>query len=212
MRCPSSCIFGSVIFLAFCLLSACAPQKMTRAEVLDLRKKYDEIRTRAYTGKTPEQILVAVDELFALADDDYEVSHTQNGCMAYRNWNAMIQTGRDYWYVSVTEQNGASKITIREVSDKTAHAFLPTGGGGMQMVTEPSMINPDIIEIKEMKERGRLYNLFFARLDYLLGLGSEWISCPVAIKRARKENGKQEDLNPLCWVASDNQPTKTTHP
>jgi len=199
-----------VIFLTLSILTGCAAQrKLTRHEYIALREKYDQLRTKVYKNISKEQVLDAIEKLFNLADDDYQISYGKNGCIAYRNWCLYLvfaaAFGKDYWYILVNENMNETKVTIREVTQSTAFVGTATGNGGAQITTFPSMINPDIIDEIELKTRDAMYTLFFKRLDFLLGMSNEWLDCKKA-RQYMRDNNIKGNLDPFCVVASDRKP------
>jgi len=194
-----------IIFAFQTFLLACASQpQLTREEGLQMRRSYDAVRTRVYHGKCQEEVLTATTKLFSLADRDYFVTPSETGCMAARNWSVYFVIGfvmgKDYWYVTTEKTDAGTKIMIREVTYATGYAGTPTGGGGAQVTALPSLVNPDFIEYDEMRKQPQLYEVFFLRLDYLLGLSDKWVSCDDA------SVAEYVSIDPLCLVASDKKP------
>jgi len=196
---------SAVLCMAIITFASCAPQhQYSREEALAMRQQYDEKRTRIYTDRTTQDVLQAVHELFTLADVDYYVTPSESGCMAYRRWSVYFVIGfvmgKDYWYVAATAAENGTKVVIREVTDATGYTGTTTGGGGAQVTTITSMVNPDFIEFEEMQKNHDLYKVFFARLDYLLKQdNSKWVGCDEALL-------KYSAIDPLCLVASDKKP------
>ncbi len=186
----------------------CAPQRLTREESLTLRKQYDSQRTRIYENVSEEKVLTAVDELFRLADKDYEVSHGQHGCLAQRQWffYAVLAaaSGFDYWYIQTEAVDNGTKIVIREVTIADAVSGNPYTG--VQNMPD-GMENIDVFSRVEMENQGALYQVFFARLDYLLGKSEKWIGCNEARVMARDFGAASSTwMDPLCTLANDKWP------
>ena len=195
------------------MFTACVgpQQQLSRQESLALRKNYDESRTKVYVGRAQEQVLNAVNRLFTLDDVDYLMSNAESDCMAYRDWMLYFvfgfTAGKDYWYISTKAVENGTQIMIREITSFAAFSATPTGGGGAQVTSIPSMSNPDLIEISEMKTRSELYRLFFQRLDYLLEYGeATWVTCNEAQQKLFENEISVNLLDPLCLVATDAEP------
>lgn len=190
------------IAIAFILCAGCAPQKpMTPEEIAAERTRQMAMITRSYPDKKPEEVLLASARIFSLADDDYTVSHSPTAIQAQRNWMIYLvisaAMGTDTWIVEVTPDGDGTKVMARhsgQASSVTAMA-VPTSNGGMSTtaVTSPAMQN--------MTTRPAIYQLFFARLDNLLGKRSDWVTCKDA--NAQFTDGF---LDPFCTVANDRTP------
>lgn len=196
-----------VLFVVF--IAGCAEERLTREEYLELRHKYDEMRTRFYDDTSQEEVLTAVDELLRLADDDYEISHGDNGCIGERDWFLYLvlaaSSGKDYWYVDTNERDGGTEVIIRVISEEVGYSGAYMPNAGVVTMTTPSMNNPDVIDRVELTYREAVYHLFYARLDYLLGKRDTWVTCSDA-SRERRELGLQGSLGELCMCANDRRP------
>lgn len=183
--------------------AGCAKQKLlTPEEIAAERERQLNMIARTYNGVTPQDALLAADRVFRLADEDYTVSHNPTGLQAQRNWLIYavlaVAAGTDTWNV-ITEvlPSGETKVTAMH-SGQGASMFggpVATSGGGTSAtgITTPGMQN--------MTTRPAIYQLFFARLDYLLGKSNEWITCKDAGKLF-----KDGSLDPFCTVANDRTP------
>lgn len=189
------------VFLVAVLISiiGCAKQKVLSPEEIALeRERQLNMMCRTYENVTPEEVLLAADRVFRLADDDYNISHAPNGIQAQRNWMIYfvlsITSGTDSWSVTV-ESLPDNKVKVIAMHSPTANSMFagPVGSGGVTSVTVPGM--------QRLTTRPAIYELFFARLDYFLGKTKTWITC--------KEAGKlftDGNLDPFCTVANDRSP------
>ncbi len=195
------------VVICIVIIGGCAPKRLTREESLALREQYDSQRTRIYENASEEEVLNAVDELFRLADEDYELSHGKHGCMAHRKWSAYLVVaavfGQDYWYIQTQEVDNGVKIVIREVTIEDAVSGNPYTG--VQNMPD-GMENIDVFSRNEMERQGGLYQVFFARLDHLLGKTEEWVSCYGAEEIASEFGEPSIILGPLCSSAHDKWP------
>lgn len=144
-----------LLLCAFVGIAGCASKKqMTRAE-------YMAATQRTYS-QTPEQIFTATEKLFRLNDgDDYTITHKKDEMTAIRNWETFYvfaaAAGSDTWTVK-TEPAESGKVRV------TADANTVGGANSGGMKTLPPT-GPAV------------YELFFRRLDYLLGLRKDWTTC-----------------------------------
>lgn len=155
------------IIIVALMLTACATHReITRAEFVSAT-------TRTY-DKTSEEVLLAAEKLFKLADgDDFKLQHTEDSIIATRNWILYVvigaSTGTDQWLVKTTKTpDSKTKISIA-VGISTSQ-LLP---GFNQVVTMNGVAGEPPYGIAA-------YDLFFRRLEYLLGLRSEWTTCKMA--------------------------------
>ncbi len=171
-----SCISFAVI------LMGCAETKyLTREESLKLRNEQIEATTKTYDAVTKEDVLIAVDKLFRLADgDDFQITHTENSIFGKRRWTIYLvlaaSMGVDNWIVSAEDEKGLKtvKVTVRvQTSASSITPMMTTAGTNNWSVATLPPIEDSI--------QGRaLYYIFFSRLDYLLGKSTKWLNCDEA--------------------------------
>lgn len=188
-----------IVFLSAFFLISCATQKpLTSEEIAAERDRQLNMISRVYDNVTPQEVLVAADRVFRLADDDYNISHLPTGLQAQRNWMIYlvlaVAAGTDNWTITA-EQLPDNNVKVMAMHSNHASSVFggPTGGGGATAMTAPGMQN--------MTTRPAIYQLFFTRLDYFLGKTKTWITC--------KEAGKlftDGSLDPFCTVANDRTP------
>lgn len=197
-------IFLLALALVVAVGAGCAATKpLTPEEIAAERDRQMKMITRVYVDKKPEEVLLAADRVFRLADDDYEVSHSPTALQAQRNWTIFLvisaSTGIDTWIVEAYPAEVGTKVIARhsgQASAVTAFASPVVGGGnGMAVgaITSPALQNMTI--------EPAIYELFFARLDYLLGKRADWLTCKEAKKLA-----VEGYLDPFCTVANDRTP------
>lgn len=188
---------------AMALGAGCAAQKvMTPEEIAAERERQLKMITRVYPDKKAEDVILAADRVFRLADDDYTVSHSPTGLHAQRNWMVyMVITaamGTDNWNL-VTENlpEGGVKVMVTHSGQGSSVTAMPvattTGGYSATAVTTPGMQN--------MTTQPAIYQLFFARLDYFLGKRADWVTCKQA-----GDLFTEGFLDPFCTVANDRTP------
>lgn len=170
----------ALITLCIALLSGCAARRpeLTRAEYLALVN-------RTYNGVKPEEALAAAEKLLRLADeDDTTFQHFESGFRAYRKWMLYLvisgSVGTDIWTVTAKAVEGGTKVTAYlQISGGNVFAPMATGVGGTSVVTLPGEAGTPI-------NSTAMYDLFWARMDFLLGRQDRWMTCEEAIARVRK--------------------------
>lgn len=177
--------FKCILLFLIATLAGCATKRqMTREEYL-------ETTTRIY-DKTPDEILNASEKVLRLIDgDDFSIAHTQNGLVATRNWVVYLvlaaSNGSDIWVINTEPtKDGKTRVTT-SISTSMGGTIAPMGG---QIATAPGMSG--------MPAYGNAsYDLFFKRLEYLLGLRAEWITCSEA-NNLVKTNVVWGDNSAIC--------------
>lgn len=178
-----------VLLLIAAMCAGCAQHKpLTPEEIAAERERQIASTTRIYKDKTVEDVLLAADRVFRLADDDYSVSHSQNSIQAKRGWYHFfalaLSSGTDDWTVTATAEPEGTKVVVQCI-----HEFVQARKG-------PGVVTNE-----------GLYNLFYQRMEHLMGLEAEWLTCQEA--KRRYPNGFNEVkyfFDPLCTVATDRTP------
>lgn len=159
------------------LLSGCA----TRPQLT--REEWVGVTTREYEERTPAQVLAAAEKLFRLADgDDFTIAHAADGLSATRGWAAFFiiggANGTDYWTVRAAPGAKGTVATVQASTQSTTIAPMMIGGIGMIPAALPGQGAPI--------DGTALYDVFWARMDYLLGRRPAWMTCEEADERVRK--------------------------
>lgn len=176
------------MMIAFVLMGCVQQPEMSREEII-------KATTRTY-NKTPNEILNASDKILRLADgNDFTIHHTDSTLSATRQWMIYMvlggATGSDDWLIQTTQnKDGSTKINV-EVNTQ-ANNLLGGASLGSYIVRGTA-----------------LYDLFFTRLEYFLGLNNEWITCQEANRRI-KEGLVWGSNEALCnsFNMTDNMPTE----
>lgn len=190
-----------IIMIAIFMLTGCATSKpLSRAESLAVRNKQIEDTTRVYTGITKEEVLIAVDRLFRLADgDDFKITHAENAIIGERRWLIYLvfaaAFGQDRWVVAA-EENPVDKtvkviVRISSVGSPIVPMVTPSGTGS----TSTSAIALPGVESTITGDA--LYYIFFKRLDYLLRKSDMWLDCAEAAD-VIKNSGLTGSVECLC--------------
>lgn len=168
-----------VIFIAALLLTGCAiaPKALSRDEWL-------ANTNRVFEGVTSEQALKAVDRLLRLADgDDFEIQHHDSGLTAKRLWIAyaviVAVRGVDLWSVKAQPTASGVRVSIAVRTHSGAVHVQPYGSGNYGVgSTGPT---------GGQTNGTALYDVFWARMEYLLGKRSQWMTCVEADDRVRNK-------------------------
>lgn len=161
--------------LLSCALAGCATQQppMTRDDYLKATQ-------RVYADKTPEEVFAAAEKLFRLADgDDFTLTWSDDSLFASRRWSIYLVLaatfGTDSWIVKATPQPAGTRVNVAVSSTAAPVTPIPTTGGNMTAGTLPAMSNSIASTA--------IYDVFWARMDYLLGKRPDWMTCEQANKR-----------------------------
>lgn len=196
-------IFSTLsLLLAVAMLGGCAQKVLTPEEIAAERERQLRMITRVYPDKTVQDVLLAADRVFRLADDDYVVSHSPTGLQAQRRWFIYliisVTFGTDTWMVTTEPlPQGGVKVVAMHSGEASAVTGIVTtnsnGGTSTSALTSPAMQN--------MTTSPAIYELFFARLDYFLDQRKDWVTC-----RDAKKLFTDGLLDPFCTVANDRTP------
>lgn len=139
----------------------------------------EAVQTRHYPGRSRQQVLDAAVRLWRLSDgDDYRIEATGDGLVASRKWSSFAQmvtfAGTDTWTLHVVEHDGAStaRMSVATVSRGTSASLM-----GM-MPTAHTGPN-----VGRTVEGTAIHDVFWARMDHLLGLRTDWMRCEDADRR-----------------------------
>lgn len=174
-----------VVVIFSVLLSGCitAPKQMTRDQFLQTTQ-------RVYPGVDKERILKNAEEIFRLSDgSDYSLSYTEKGLQAIRRYQVYlvlnVLSGNFVWNVD-TEDTPAGTLVKISAEGRSGHLLAPTIA---YPINTPGS-----------------YDLFWSRLDFLLGKSDQWVSCRIARAEHQKDNDVWRDLEPWCLVTDDKNP------
>ena len=180
-----------VMLVGVALLAGCALPK--RQELT--REQWLTVTRHTFPGVTKDQAIAAAERLLKLSDgDDVLVVHNEDGFVATRPWSIYMvlaaSFGVDTWDVRVTTDGPNAKIKVGVASQSQALMPMPTASGRDASVgTMPgggATVNGTAI-----------YDLFWARMAYLLGQRTTWMSCAESDERVKA--GKVWGMNEaLC--------------
>lgn len=169
---------ASVLFAAL-LISGCAANKpkMSRQDWVDATSK-------VYQGKSKDDVLKSAERLFELADgDDFKIVHLEDGIYAERGWSIYFvigfAVGADFWKVLATELNGETKVSVQVNTSAQGVGPTPTTGSAVGVGAYPMVGSPVM--------GTAIYDVFWARMDYLLGKRNTWMTCKESDERVEKK-------------------------
>lgn len=156
-------------------LAGCATQRqMTREE-------WKQVSQREYKA-TADDAFKAVEKVFKLSDgDDFEVAYTEEEIKAQRRWISYFvfgaAVGTDYWSVKAKERSpGMVIVSVSASTQQSAVGPMPTTAPGIYAAGTTPMAGSII-------KGTALYDVFWARVDWMLGARKDWMDCKTADKR-----------------------------
>jgi len=196
-------LVGAVVAVCAVLAGCAAQQRPVDKETVDpkaaekagtglaaLREASEKARIREYPKISKERLLAAGEKALQASDSKYKITQrAKDGFYAERHWvfkdQSVTLTGKNSWKITAANKTGGSVIEVREwpgeeTSLEDEYAVAPS-----------------------------LYNLFFARVDYFLGLRSDWAGCEAAKQNMYPYEEAGHGLAVFCGLAVDERdPTK----
>ena len=177
----------SLLIAAAIALGSCAAPHQIRD-----RSDFLAEAQKDFPGETRERLISAAETVLKISDpDDFEFRHTMTGFTGLRRYliYAVLAAaqGREKWEFT-TEQlpNGTMRAAI------TVSEAGTTVGGSSSTPYEGQMASVP------------LYRLFWARVDYVLGRRSDWVTCDEAAKPLQATNTNTATaLGGLCGGTSN---------
>lgn len=159
------------IFVA--LVAGCAGRQASS----QTREESIAMKTRVYSNADPERVIAAAERLLTLADGkDFSFSHTESGFQASRRWSVYLVIaaafGTDTWAFSAVKEGAGTKATVIAATSAQSASPMPVAtstGGGVTASTGP--------QIQGAITSTALYDLFWRRMDFLLGQSDKWLTC-----------------------------------
>jgi hypothetical protein len=164
-----------ILMLYFLTLTACvSTPTLSRDEWLSMTN-------RTYEGVTKEQAISAAERLMRLADgDDFMIAHSDDGFLATRIWSVYLvlaaSVGTDSWMVRAVENRGSgTRVSVSVGTQVGSVSGVVTGPNTVAPLTTPSVGSP--------VNGTAVCDVFWARMDYLLGRRQFWMDCLEANER-----------------------------
>lgn len=148
------------------------------------RDEWLSMTNRIYEGVTKEQTLTAAERLLRLADgNDFMIAHNDDGFIATRQWTVYLvlaaAIGTDSWVVRAVENgHGETRVSVSVSTQAGGIGAVATGSNTAAPLTMPAM--------GASVNGTAAYDVFWARMDYLLGRRQLWMDCRVTDGRVAK--------------------------
>ena len=180
--------------------------------------EHDQIdeRTRFYSGVAESQALRAAERLLHLAGkDDMVIRHSKQGITAeyhreswfYAFLFAHQSSVWDHWIVTTRSEDSGVRLCVQVRGQYFTDTFV-LGAEPMTNAVYPANAT-ERDPGKNFKPPARAYpidfDMFWARLEYLMGINPAWASCPSGSSGGILKNeirGRME-FNPLCHSLVD---------
>jgi len=183
-------------------MTACTPPpRLTRDEQIQLTKNNAAAGENVYKNIPVSKIADAAVNVLTLMDPpDMSFSHFDNRVVATRFYTAYMVfstvAGFDIW-----------AVYFKTLPDNTVHVTVRVSGvqnfGMFSSIPPVPPIPPTPAEYTALSEAES--KLFFRRLDYMLGLTTEWIPCDKAREFAKTNGYKvHNDFGPFPRICGDN--------
>lgn len=188
-----------VVIVVACLAGCATPQRPASME------EWQRTTVRTYESVSIEDVLESATKLVKLADTgkrDVHVVYGIDEVMISRKFSFYFVIGfvfatYDFHVRAVPQPNGSVKtslmISMRSTSGTPTPVFVPNAGMGAGVGTTT---------MGNQWQAVGLYELFYSRLDYLLGTSSTWLTCDEAKDLLRGKGS----LEGLCFFAEDLTP------
>ena len=181
-----------ILVLTILFLAGCAS---TRPDITQ-----EQWKLREYKGKSQEQVIAAAREVIRLSDPtDVTFENTFDGFKAIRSSLGyyVVKSNIDTYEYNfiVQEKNGVTRSRL-EIDEYQMNQSLLTLGLPVGQIGKP--------------DYPYVYELFYARVDYLLGDKTEWHKCDDAVSRVSAKFGLPHDsrklgMSSLCGTYADDK-------
>lgn len=192
--------------VAALLLGGCATTQIGPQD----RNAWQAVHTHVLKGVDERQVLDASEKLLKLADHDFTFDYPPHQLIGDRKWSVFLviaaTSGSDHWRLTTRDVPDGVELTVEISRQIGMMGPQPTvgvagpGAGGMGMGVGSTTLPGESVQ-------GEFpYQLFWSRLDYLLGKSQTWTTC----KQAEAAwVGRKYNSDVLCAVhTDDNAPTK----
>jgi hypothetical protein len=218
-----------LILCAVILLTACESTPRLERNKPTLNE-YEAFSTREYKGVTKEEVLKAGEELLRISTDigtgDYlEFLYVTNNettvtLLAVHGWIQYglftIPKGRNFWKLVATSNNNSIIATIQiNRFDIPQYIVSENPFEKPLWVSDkiPKSVWPSLKGYSLMTYRV-LHDLYWARMDYLLGKRNDWVTCEMSNAKVEeyKQKGIEEYDGLLCYKGQNVSPTPLVKP
>lgn len=172
---------------AACLFSGLAACNTTPDLLLD-EAAFTSATTRRFPGETRERIVRAAEAVLRQSDPSRQITTRTEGFASFRQFESygfvVAEGGGDLWTVTSRDLGDGAEAVVR---------LAPRGGGGP--------VGP-AISITGGRNPAPLYDLFWNRVEYVLGRRADWPTCGAAEGGLRASPGPA-GLSSLCGAAGN---------
>lgn len=174
----------------------------TVAPAMQSRDEWIQATNRGYLKVTKEDVIRAAEEVLRLADgSDFQIAHNADGFFAQRATMhyavIAVAFGMDSWnFRATTDPRGFIHAQVSVSSQSQAASISqPTLAGGAPLMGPASAGTVPF---------AALYDLFWERVDYMLGKRDDWPLCPA------RDLGTSRGTAQLCdpMTTQDLRPTR----
>lgn len=150
------------------------------------REEYFDMTTRTYEGVTQKQVFQAAENFFTLLDgDDFDITHSKNKVQGIRNFTLFLIGGNDTWEITT----------------------LPAVNG---QVVSVSLLNRMSTAAHQSK-RKVIFDVFWARMDYLLAKRHDWLTCEEVAEMLDKKETWGDPLSVCDEITLKNNHPQPSH-
>jgi len=234
-------VFAMVLLAG--VMFGCAPQTVPLPEESAREcERLAKMTERVYVDKRREDLLNAAIRLFDLTGGGYAVTRTEDGLTAQRMWHpvepgkGVPHDGSDTWILKVTAVRGCNELgggfVVPVEADHvhgTTEPVCNPGGPGIKLYVYhiPEIYSQGLMPTECLSAplskpatsrftvTPALYELFFMRMDYLLGKSRNWPTCAGMREDVRNNVYYQDQfstlnfrghLDGLCVQVEDRRP------
>lgn len=183
---------GLAVAMIVLMLTGCAVQPPKQLS----RDEWIATTNRIYPDVDKDKLIAAAEKVLRLVDgDDFAIQHTNEGFNAVRNWTAYAviaaASGTDYWNFTVAQTADGNRASLHVSTMSSAIMPMAVGGpdGGETVFSAPAQGAPI--------DGNLLYDVFWSRLDYLLGKSDKWLTCD-DVATMRKSGPAWGNDDPIC--------------
>ena len=234
-----------MLLLAGLMLGCAPQSVPVPEESMNECQRLVKMTERVYLEKELEDVLAAATRVFALAGGGYAVTRTEDGLTAHRAWPPVAPTkdvhldGSDTWRLvvkKVTVCLGGPTVGYIEVVESDPNwevrgrandCGVTAPGIKLAVYHMPEIYSQGLIptecfsspvfkpSVSKFTTTPAVYDLFFLRMDYLLGKSAQWPSCAsygdyirnnIYYRDQFSKLNFQGHLDGLCVQVQDNAP------
>jgi len=185
------CVAGVASCMLIVMLSYCVPSKVLSPHESMSQDEQIKATTRVYRDISSETILFATDKLLVRSNEtEFQFSHSPERLTAESKRsvympNTSWQEWHEKWVVTAQEQSKEVLVSVK-VERHISHLF----GSETQTPYGPAV-----------------YDLFWKRLEFLIGLDDQWMTCE-EIQEAIRQGKTRGHVNWLCRVENEKKRPK----